>query len=324
MLSIVLFVELMAIVVSLLIYEDRFLEKLGGISVYLQWCFLGSVALICLCRNAIQKMSYRNGVLSLVAICLATFLSVEVFFQWALQGFQSFALDYVRLIIYLCIAVIMVLVSLWLMTFSERIERSSRAQAQAKVQALQSRIRPHFLFNSLNSIAELAATDPENAESAIASLSLLFRASMENVERSHSLKSELELCDRYIELERWRLGNKLDYSTEIQIDQTSSWQVPKLILQPLVENAIIHGRDEEGRVRLVLDVKETSKHISIMVKNNRGVSSESGGNGMAIENIRERLSVLFDDQHSFKVREDTNEYQVFVRMPKRVAPLIEE
>ena len=215
------------------------------------------------------------------------------------------------------VAVIVVAVLVWMMAIGGRIERWSRAQTQAKVQALQSRIRPHFLFNSLNTIAELAATNPANAEAATESLAMLFRAGLEEVNKSHSLQAEINLCGRYVELERWRKGESLDYSQTTMVDNASQWHVPKLILQPLVENAIVHGTRKDGRVSVTLDVRETKNHVSIKLSNSISDKSQSSpGNGMAIENIQERLFVLYDDQQSFRVRQDELEYQVILRIPK--------
>ena len=311
-------VELFAIVVTLLVNQGDFLVELGKVSMYLQWCILLAAALLCLFRKSISRQSFRLGAATTGLIGLATFFVIEITSQLALSadGLQGF--DGQQFMARTGIAVIVIAMLLWGLILGGRIESSSRAGAQAKVQALQSRIRPHFLFNSLNTIAELAATKHEGAEAAIDSLSLLFRASLENVDKSHSLQGEIDLCERYLELERWRFGDGLKFIKTVKLASTHIWQVPKLILQPLIENAVMHGASADGSVSIELDIRETPTQIAIMVRNSKsGAMAEGGGNGMAIENIRERLNVLYDDRQSLRFREDKEMFQVILRIPKQ-------
>ena len=262
-------------------------------------------------------MPFRLGGTSVALVGLLVFVLVEVLCQFILYGSEWQNFSHSRFWAFFGVALILIILLLWLMVFAGRIERWSQAQVEAKVQALQSRIRPHFLFNSLNSIAELTMTKPQSAEAAITSLSLLFRASLEDIEKSHSLAAEIALCESYLELERWRLADKLTFLQSITVQEPDAWQVPKLILQPLIENAVVHGVQDDGTVKVKLDIKETANYISIMVRNQKGaMANESQGNGMAIENIRERLFVLYDDKQSFKVRQQGDDYQVIMRIPK--------
>ncbi|MBT8114894.1 MAG: sensor histidine kinase [Arenicella sp.] len=314
----IVIVELFAVVVTLLVDRGDFLIELGKVSIYLQWCILLSAAVLCHFRKQINRLSFEVGAAATGLIGLATFILVEVISQISMSasGIQGF--DNHQFMTRLSIVLIVIGMLLWGLLLSGRIESSSRAQAQAKVQALQSRIRPHFLFNSLNTISELAATRPADAESAIDSLSLLFRASLENVNKSHSLQGEIDLCERYLELERWRFGDGINFKKTIKLSSTQVWQVPKLILQPLIENAVLHGVDAQGSVSIELDIRETSNQIAIMVRNSKaGMMEEGGGNGMAIDNIRERLKVLYDDRQSLNFREDKDMFQVILRIPKQ-------
>lgn len=316
-LMLVMMVQLFAIVVTSLTYRSDYLSVLGQVSIYLQWAVLLPAGLICLLRKSLKKLSYIRGALAIGLIGLLGFVLVEIGSQMAFSS-ASNPVDlgepfWARV----SVAVIVVTVLVWMMAIGGRIERWSRAQTQAKVQALQSRIRPHFLFNSLNTIAELAATNPEHAEAATHSLAMLFRAGLEEVQQSHSLQAELNLCKRYIELERWRKGDKLIYQETLKVDKPEDCHVPKLILQPLVENAVLHGADNDGAVSISLDIRETKHHISMKLSNPIPDRSQSeGGNGMAIDNIRERLFVLYDDQQSFKFRQNADEFQVILRIPK--------
>ena len=316
-LLLVMMVQLFAIVVTSLTYESDYLPHLGQVSIYLQWAILLPAGIICLLRKRLQRFTFVQGATALASIGFFGFLLVEIASQMVFSS-GSYRLDlgeqfWARA----SVAVIVVLVLVWMMAIGGRIERWSRAQTQAKVQALQSRIRPHFLFNSLNTIAELAATNSEHAEAATQSLAMLFRAGLEDVHKSHSLQAEISLCKRYVELERWRMGNKLKYQEVLLVDKPADWHLPKLILQPLIENAILHGVNRDGSLTVSLDVRETKNHISMKVSNPISDRLETAaGNGMAIENIRERLFVLYDDQQSFKFRQDSNEFQVILRIPK--------
>ena len=316
-LVLVMMVQLFAIVVTSLTYQSNYLPVLGQVSIYLQWAVLLPAGLICLLRKRLQRFDFTQGAIAIALIGLFGFVLVEIGSQMAFSsGDYRVALGeqfWARA----SVAIIVVAVLVWMMAIGGRIERWSRAQTQAKVQALQSRIRPHFLFNSLNTIAELAATKPEHAEAATQSLAMLFRAGLEEVHQSHSLQAEINLCKRYVELERWRKGEKLAYQELIMVDKPADWHVPKLILQPLVENAILHGANNDGSVSITLDVRETKHHLSIKLSNSVSERAQTeAGNGMAIENIRERLFVLYDDQQSFKFRQDSDQYQVILRIPK--------
>jgi len=197
------------------------------------------------------------------------------------------------------------------------LERRHQAESVLRLDALQSRIRPHFLFNSLNTISELAATQPDQAESAIEALAMLFRANLETDKSQHSLQRELDLCERYVNLERWRLGDRLSYKMSISVAVPANYLIPKLLIQPLIENAITHGVSAKGSVKLIVDVRETDTDISIKVDNKKGVEQAiSRGNGIAIDNIKERLIVLYDDQHTFRVKDNDNRYSVLMRLPK--------
>jgi len=217
--------------------------------------------------------------------------------------------DWARLIRHSLIAIIASLVTLRCFSLIGIHERRAKSEANNRVAALQNRIRPHFLFNSLNTIAELVHVDADHADKAIDSLALLFRASLEN--------------ERRFQLERWRLQDRLHIEWNVQVQKDTKVKVPKLILQPLIENAIRHGVTEDGSISVTIDVRETSSDLSLMVKNLKGVQPAiREGHGIAVDNIRERLFVLYDDQQTFRVKESKRNYSVIMRFPKQVAEAI--
>jgi len=192
-----------------------------------------------------------------------------------------------------------------------------KVQAQARLQALQARIRPHFLFNSMNTIASLTHDQPDLAERAIENLSDLFRASL-SAEASISLQQELELTRSYVDLESLRLGNRLEVNWHIpEIEPVLN--LPALTLQPLMENAIYHGVEplpEGGVIDLTITSQEDFVAISIsnplLADYNGGIRK---GNQMAVENIRERLAIAFAGEASMEQSETDTRYTVTLKIP---------
>jgi two-component system sensor histidine kinase AlgZ len=315
LLRIVLATELFALVITLVTSETSTAERLGLNSVYLQWVALSSTALLCWFRTSLNRAKPLPRILGVLLIYGLCFSLTEAISQ-SVSGSATF--DWVRFAQHAAIMMIVVLVVMQLFVLITELDQRGRVESEARVQALQSRIRPHFLFNSLNTIAELTATEPVKAEEAIDSLSLLFRAGLESDKRFHSLASELNLCERYLGLERWRLDDRLQVDWHVDLKNPPAYDVPKLILQPLIENAVVHGELEDGRVCLSIDVRETTNDLSIVVENGRSASrSNSAGHGIALDNIRERLIVLYDDRQTFRVREESQSYRVLMRFPKR-------
>lgn len=245
-------------------------------------------------------------------------LSIELTSQLLTNAYDSDSINVNRLFRQLLISNLLCLLAIRFFLLIDQLNARSKCEAESRVLALQSRIQPHFLFNSLNTISELTQADPQQAEQAIHSLSILFRASLENEKKHHSLENEFTLCERYLELERWRLGDRLKVNWSKNVEQSARWRVPKLLIQPLCENAIVHGKLDNGDVNISIDTRESRHHISIMIENDKSKSSSaSSGNGIALDNIRERLQVLYDDQQTFRVKESATKYSVLVRVPKR-------
>ncbi len=190
-------------------------------------------------------------------------------------------------------------------------------QAQARLQALQARIRPHFLFNSMNTIASLTHDQPDLAEQAIENLSDLFRASL-SAESNISLTQEIELTRSYVDLELLRLGPRLRVNWKLP-GHPLSVSLPALTLQPLMENAIYHGIEplpEGGSI----DIEVVTRLRSIEVRiTNPVVPDDTGhhrtGNHMAVDNIRERLQIAFRGGASMDINETESRYSVVLTIP---------
>ena len=190
-------------------------------------------------------------------------------------------------------------------------------QAQARLQALQARIRPHFLFNSMNTIASLTHDEPDLAEQSIENLSDLFRASLA-AEDSVSLQQELTLTRSYIDLESLRLGDRLQVNWQIP-SPLPKISLPALTLQPLVENAIYHGVEPiyEGGV-IEVRVAAIDGFIEITIVNpvleDRSMQHRKG-NQMAVDNIRERLHIAFGGAAIMQLGEDDERFTVTLKLP---------
>ena len=171
------------------------------------------------------------------------------------------------------------------------------ANASARLAELQSRIRPHFLFNTLNTALALVRLDPERAERVLEGLAELFRVALADVGASVALAEEIALARRYLEIEEIRYGARL--KVEWQIDpRVNSARVPPLVLQPLVENAVRHGIEpaaEGGQVLITARVRRGQAEV--LVSNTLGAepgTPANPGHGMALDNVRERLRLLHD------------------------------
>ncbi len=322
-LVVILTVELLSLGITLALYEQSFVAYLGVTSLYLQWWALSALFLLCRSRTLIAQLPRWSGALLAAFLMLSPFVIIELFYQYFFQHPAALRLyDYDRLMRLSGVALLAVLVLLRLMVLMSRVERWNKAEAESRIQALQSRIQPHFLFNSLNTISELAATDSDKAEEAIQALSMLFRIGLEQGNNFHSLDRELSLCKRYVELEMWRVGEFVEVKWDVAVNSPEQHLVPKLILQPLIENAIKYSNSggSEPMISVVeVSIKETGKYVSIKIANTvfEALLENSAGNGIAIENIKERLFVLYDDRYSFSVSNTGERYQVLMKLPKQ-------
>ena len=196
------------------------------------------------------------------------------------------------------------------------------AIAQARLMALSARIRPHFLFNSLNAVLGIMREDPRRAERALEELSDLFRVLMRENRDLVTLGDELALCRQYIALETLRLGERL--SVRWQTDGCpADARVPPLMLQPLLENAVYHGVEPlAGNGEVTVSVQRAGGDVVVEIDNpapsRDGATGHGSGNRMALDNIRERLMLFFDLEAQLEAGEQDGLYRVRIRFPYRV------
>ena len=199
----------------------------------------------------------------------------------------------------------------------------SPAIAEARLQALQARIRPHFLFNSLNAVLALIRGDPRRAERTLEDLADLFRALMSDGRSLVRLADEISLIERYAAIEQLRLGERLRMSWELDEAPVDA-MLPPLVLQPLLENAIYHGVEPGtgiGDVRVRIERRGDRVHVQIENPSHaaagKGAGSVRAGNHMALDNIRERLMLFFDAEAKLQTRDEKGRYRVEIDIPYR-------
>ena len=190
------------------------------------------------------------------------------------------------------------------------------AQADARVQALQARIRPHFLFNSLNTIASLIPDDPASAEAATLDLADIFRGSMRRADQLISLSDELELARQYLDMEQRRLGERLEVDWRVEELPAGAAVLP-LMLQPLLENAVAHGIQtlQQGGKIAVYGRTEGDQVVITIGNPLAPEGSDTSGHGMAIRNIRERLSLAFGSRASLLTNQDKEQFYAVLSLP---------
>ncbi|MBL4743573.1 MAG: histidine kinase [Cycloclasticus sp.] len=193
-----------------------------------------------------------------------------------------------------------------------------KAEAEARLDALQARIRPHFLFNSLNTIASLTRIDPVLAESITEDLASLFRANMQTADRLIPIEQELDLIKQYLNIEQTRLGSRLKININTSSIPTDAL-IPPLSIQPLVENAVYHGI-EPSKNGGTLDItgQFDNNIITLSIKNSMGNGQQTSSrpsNHMAIDNIRLRMQSCFPEQSTLTVSSSDNVFHTQLKFP---------
>jgi two-component system, LytTR family, sensor histidine kinase AlgZ len=291
-------------------------DKSGGllnqflvISAVAQPAIIVSLLANCGLRRVFARLSYWPSVVLLIA---AESAIAVVFWWWleTLSPFDSSVLwwQYAGLFAFA--------VGALLVYFDLRSRALSPALTEARLQALQARIRPHFLFNSINAVLSLIRAEPRRAERVLEDMSELFRVLMADNRKLSPLADEIELCRRYLEIEQIRLGERLQVKWNIDV-LPSDALVPPLILQPLVENAVYHGIEPMNVPgQLVIDVTARAKQVEIRLTNPYQTgSTHVSGNRMAIANIKERLQLHFDAEASLTTTVSADRYTVVISLP---------
>lgn len=306
-LAVVLIVELVAIMLTIgrQSLHQNFWVDLAACSLFLLWVGLGCAAVLCRSRQWLSQMSAERAAAIAIAMLVAVVgvvseLVYRVGRYWSFglpEGGDIFPADHAEFLLRnLAVGFIVSALALRYFYVTAKWKRSVEMEALSRIRALQARIRPHFLFNSMNTIASLTRTNPVRAEQAIEDLADLFRASLNDAHTQIPLKDELEIARTHQRIEQLRLGTRLRVEWDIErLPQRA--QVPCLIVQPLLENAVYHGIEMlpaggtiHIRGELVQDRIEIEVRNPVMTQQGY---REREGNKMALENIRQRLELAW-------------------------------
>ena len=327
-LAIVLIVELTAFVLTLAgANAVDFWTALVRSSLFLLWTGLVCAALLCALRGRLVRLSVTAGSVAVLALIAAVVAALSVS-AWLL-GRTAFIVEAgggplfpreVRGFTGRNVWIALVVTGLALRYFyvAHEWRRSVELRAAARVHALQARIRPHFLFNSMNTIAALTRSNPPRAEAAVQDLADLFRATLSEKGDTITLAEELEVARTYQRMEELRLGPRLrvEWKTDSLPPQAL---VPGLMIQPLLENAIYHGiepRAEGGTVTISGEV--SGGQVTVVVRNPLEPDPPANareGNRLALANIRERLELMYGERALLKSGRFDDEFIVTMRFP---------
>jgi len=192
----------------------------------------------------------------------------------------------------------------------------SPAIDEARFQALQSRIRPHFFFNSLNAVLSVIREDAPRAERMLENVAELFRAVMGDVKRLVPLEQELELCRRYVEIEQTRLGERLQVHWDVGAVHPRA-RVPQLLLQPIIENAVRYGAERlAGQCDITVSVRQQGFRLEISVSNPIAREPlQREGNQIGLQNIRGRLALIYDLEARLETRVRRERFELTLSIP---------
>lgn len=306
----------LALLLALLLANDwgEVAPRMMQIAALLTPVLLSSLLVLWLAQPWLARLTYRQGVLAVNALALVLTLAVyhlggELYRP---PGFYDAGFGAVRYAL-LSVAVSVIL----LMYFRWRSQVLSRALHDARLQVLRARIRPHFLFNTINAVLSIVRAQPKQAEAALEDMSDLFRMAMAEPQDLVPLRQEIQLGRQYIALEQLRMGERLrvEWQTE---DVPDDALIPPLLLQPLLENAVYHGIEslsQGGDIRVVL--RRSGDELRIGVENPCAMRETAAhpGNRMALQNIRERLALLFDVEARYLVEHGKDSYRVEITLP---------
>ncbi len=315
--------ELVAIVLTLAAHtpDGQFLLLLSKTSFFVLWLTLLGSAIMCQLRRWLERAGKtRAFVIGFVVLVLMTLVVAELAWQipWRMTGTSIINDSHFDFLLRtLAISSIFIALAMRYLYVSSEWRRSIVLEAQARISALQALIRPHFLFNSMNTIASLTRTDPRQAEEAVEDLSDLLRASLSSTRNRTTLKEELEVAAIYQRIEKLRLGDRLNVRWDIN-DLPMRARIPSLTIQPLVENAIYHGIEllPDGGEILIAG-KRDGRYLQIEVSNPvaPGKSRGKDGNKMAMTNIRQRFELAYGSRATVDVDDSNDRYVVTLRFP---------
>ena len=322
--GIVVIGELLAIVLTLVSDATgaSALDRLSLISLFTQWVGLSAAAVLCIAGRWLRTLPEKFAASCSYFLILIVATVVSEFAWWVINPLTGIdpviGVDHANFLVRsLGISAIVGALVLRYFYVQHHWKQQIVSEGRARLDALQARIRPHFFFNCMNTIASLTRTDPRAAEQAVEDLADLFRASMGEARNLVSFAEEFDLVRGYLNIETFRLGSRLrtDWDLETLPD---AGLIPLLTLQPLVENAIYHGIEPlpEGGVIKISGTCDDD-HVNISISNPLAGTGHSGhrGNQLAQENVKARLVAHFAGRGGLAIDTDGSTYRVTVKVP---------
>ncbi len=286
-------------------------ENFSLVAVKLEPALLFAICGLYLLAGWISRRTYPVGLFTVMLIASASALVMTP--VWATLGSRPVTLEMGWNVFYAALLALVLAAY-----FDLRLRAFSPALSEARLQALQARIRPHFLFNSLNAVISLIRRDPRRAETALEDLADLFRSVLSDTRQLVPLADEFAITRQYLALEHLRLGERLLVEWDID-PSTEAALVPPMLLQPLVENAVYHGIEpglEPGTVRI--SARRDGERMRLQLSNPYHPDHQHRqGNRMALENIAERLSLHFDMEAALDTRVEEGRFNISIVLPTR-------
>lgn len=298
------------------------LERLSLVSMFTQWIGLSAAAALCWSRRWLERLPDPSAALMSYFLILLVVYMVSELAWWVVNPLSGIdpiiSLQHTDFLARtLGISAIVGALVLRYFYVQHHWKLRTVSEAEARLEALQARIRPHFLFNCMNTIASLTRTDPVAAERAVEDLADLFRASMGEVRNLVAFDEEFDLVRGYLNIEALRLGTRLRTKWDIG-SIPKSGRIPLLTLQPLVENAIYHGIEPLADGGLIeISAVCVDEHIRISIDNpvTNATTRHHHGNRLAQENVSQRLLAHFGEQGGLEINEEDERYRVTVTVP---------
>ncbi|WP_430460802.1 sensor histidine kinase [Thalassolituus sp. LLYu03] len=290
-------------------------QRFTVVSFFVQWVCLLSVAVLCQLRVVLVRLAAVPASLVAVGVVQLVTLLVSVAGE-CLWPLDSSHIDWPWVWRNVLIGTVFGAMAMRYFYVQSQWRLKAQAELRSRLAALQANIRPHFFFNTLNTVASLIPVDPDKAEHMLLDLAQLFRAVLKSEQARLSLSAEIELGKRYLDIEQVRIGDRL--TVEWHLPATlPSLEVPQLILQPLLENAVYHGIQASAAPGYIhIELQSAGDGWQLLIRNSKPpVVSGHAGNQMAQDNIRSRLQAL-DPAAGLSTEETATEYIACLRLPQ--------
>lgn len=321
--------EMLALVIALVSPQLPITQSMLGnlflVSLFVQWIALSNSAALCLARKQLNRLSNLRAIAMSYGLMLCMTWLVGEAALWVLWLANVISSPNPEWNAYfhlqnLSVAAIVNALALRYFMARHQLKQRTQSEAQAKIQALRSRIRPHFLFNTMNIIASLTRSSPAQAEMAIENMADLFRTMLSDDENLVPVKNEIAIAQKYLEIESLRLDNRLNVDWDIGKFPRKA-VMPVLTLQPLLESAIQYGIEpltEGGRIRVRLWEKDDTIHIHVSAPAPRGKARISQcDTDMALDNVRQRLESYYGKFAKLETNEEQGQLTVLLNLPTR-------